>query len=99
MKTIGSQLRRTILIESKRYPRVPYGSETRPWSTTVPCHDCDAIAGQLHAHDCDVEECPRCGTQLVSCDCDNRGEVFESKSVKDEATNSAHFDNVISAKE
>lgn len=33
------------------------------------CHDCFAIFDQLHCSGCDVEECPRCGGQLLSCDC------------------------------
>lgn len=33
------------------------------------CHDCFAVFGQLHCFGCDVEECPRCGGQLLSCNC------------------------------
>jgi hypothetical protein len=34
-----------------------------------PCHDCHAIKGQYHCDNCDVERCPRCFTQLISCGC------------------------------
>ncbi len=33
------------------------------------CHDCRVIKGELHVPSCDVEECPACGGQLLSCDC------------------------------
>lgn len=33
------------------------------------CHDCDCLEGQLHTPGCDVERCPFCGRQLVSCAC------------------------------
>jgi hypothetical protein len=39
---------------------------TRPESR---CHDCGAIEGQLHQRGCDMERCPFCGGQLISCDC------------------------------
>lgn len=34
-----------------------------------PCHDCAAIRGQLHCEGCDVEQCPRCRNQHISCGC------------------------------
>ena len=33
------------------------------------CHDCGVEEGQLHILGCDNEVCPRCGLQLISCDC------------------------------
>lgn len=33
------------------------------------CPDCHANPGQLHEWDCDVEQCPSCGGQLISCSC------------------------------
>lgn len=42
------------------------------------CHDCAAPSGALHHPGCDDEKCPRCGWQLIGCDCvseddDNEG--------------------------
>ena len=33
------------------------------------CHDCNVAAGGFHHPGCDMEECPRCHGQLLSCGC------------------------------
>jgi len=33
------------------------------------CHDCGIKHGGVHHFGCDVELCPKCGCQLISCDC------------------------------
>ncbi len=33
------------------------------------CHDCGAQEGEYHSLGCDMERCPFCGRQLISCDC------------------------------
>lgn len=33
------------------------------------CHDCGCREGELHAPGCDMECCPFCGGQLISCNC------------------------------
>jgi len=33
------------------------------------CHDCGAIEGAVHQYGCDMERCPFCGNQLISCGC------------------------------
>jgi ferredoxin len=32
------------------------------------CGDCGCIEGELHEIGCDMERCPVCGNQLISCD-------------------------------
>ena len=33
------------------------------------CHDCGVLEGELHQYGCDMESCPGCGGQLITCDC------------------------------
>jgi len=66
--------------EGRDVPRVRYGKEPSDWHTAkIPCHDCRVLAGDSHVPSCDVEECPVCGGQLISCDCefDDSGQVTE----------------------
>lgn len=34
-----------------------------------PCGDCGVKPGGYHHMSCDMERCPACGHQLLSCDC------------------------------
>ena len=43
------------------------------------CHDCGVSEGQIHQWGCDMEACPFCGGQLISCDCDKTNEEIEAK--------------------
>jgi len=46
---------------------IPYDNEKL--AKERPCHDCEAIYGQFHCDGCDMEQCPRCKGQYLSCDC------------------------------
>jgi hypothetical protein len=36
------------------------------------CHDCGVLEGAFHVPGCDMERCPFCGHQLISCGCSSR---------------------------
>jgi len=55
--------------------RVRYGDEPDDWGADRhPCRDCQAVKGQYHVAGCEVERCPNCGGQFMSCDCELEGE-------------------------
>lgn len=37
--------------------------------TMLSCHDCNVIEGEIHDYGCDMESCPFCGGQLITCGC------------------------------
>jgi hypothetical protein len=50
--------------------RVRYGDEEDDWGADAqPCGDCAVIKGELHVPGCDIERCPACSGQIISCDC------------------------------
>jgi TIR domain len=53
--------------------RIRWGSEKGLWPRTKrrlgPCGDCAALPGQYHAPNCDMEQCPACLSQALSCGC------------------------------
>jgi hypothetical protein len=47
------------------YPRVRYGVDGQFGRA---CGDCGVPRGQVHVLGCDMERCPACGRQLITCE-------------------------------
>ena len=63
-----------IMLVGCPYKRLPYGSERyfrEPYAAEIAreCHDCGVSRGRLHHQHCDMEECPRCGRQMLAHEC------------------------------
>lgn len=58
-----------FLNNGKEVKPIPAGGEgwIQPGGT---CNDCGAHFGNKHHTGCDIERCPECGGQFISCDCD-----------------------------
>jgi hypothetical protein len=54
-----------VLIGGFGFPR----SRDHDESDDGRCHDCGAVHGELHHPGCDMERCPVCNGQLISCGC------------------------------
>ena len=67
-----AQADRTSTICGHADMRIPNGSDDVGHASTRPaCRDCGAARGELHVPTCCWEQCPRCGGQAVSCDCES----------------------------
>ena len=63
------------LIKGKLYDPILFGDEDEDWvgdGENPTCGDCGCKVGEQHLEHCDIERCPCCGGQMLSCDC---GEV------------------------
>jgi hypothetical protein len=67
-------LLRAVEIDGRSYLRAPYLAGEDVWPSRryhLPehCHDCAVALGQLHHLGCDMEVCPSCGNQFMTCGC------------------------------
>lgn len=64
MNTAATCTAEVLAIRGVRYPRQRYRS-----ASDTACHDCGVAPGGVHHHGCDMERCPTCAWQLISCGC------------------------------
>jgi len=59
-----------IIIDGKEFKRID-GDKLNQKYDMERCGDCGIKLGRFNYHhfNCDLEECPKCGGQLLSCDC------------------------------
>jgi hypothetical protein len=69
-KIRSAQAITTYRIDGRQYPRIRYGRERPRAGGSVACHDCAVVPGEFHVPGCDMERCPMCHAQAISCGCD-----------------------------
>lgn len=61
----------TVELGDAVFKRVAFGDEKNlPTDKMDNCGDCGVLRKQLHVPDCDIEQCPKCLGQLITCGCD-----------------------------
>jgi hypothetical protein len=63
-----------VMADGKMFEPVRYGAEPHWRGTKRRCGDCNVLPGHVHHHGCDIERCPRCRQQSISCGCIWKGE-------------------------
>jgi hypothetical protein len=67
-----------LAIGNSHYMPIRWGQERRYdfRILTELCGDCGVGKGGVHHHGCDLEQCPACGRQLISCGCMDEQDDF-----------------------
>lgn len=89
-KQIERAQHQSVYVVTSAMQRIRYGDEKRLWrgarrgKPKGPCHDCAVLPGQFHVPGCDMEECPACGNQALSCGCVHQAMTNEELSAWEE---------------
>ena len=66
----AAQVDHSFEINGVDHARIRYGHEDDDWGAdSHPCRDCRVFKDEYHVRGCDVERCPACRGQAISCDC------------------------------
>jgi hypothetical protein len=68
---VESQLITSLKIDGKEFKRIKFGDEQSQYDVYKQSHcgDCGVKEGYYHVLGCDLEICPKCGGQMISCSC------------------------------
>jgi len=64
VKTISCTETEVVFPNGEKLPVVHYENDDG-----LNCHDCNVAPGGAHHPGCDMERCPKCLGQLISCGC------------------------------
>lgn len=56
-------------LDGRPVEMIAYGADPAERAPGLRCADCGVVLGGLHHPGCDVQRCPSCGGQMVSCGC------------------------------
>ncbi len=57
-----------FVVNGQKFDRIPYGKGEDDFDFPT-CDDCGTKRGNIHRLGCDLEPCPRCNGQAISCNC------------------------------